>query len=328
MQVVLSRGTVRAPVKTTLAEASHAWLEAARAGLIRTRSGTPYKGSAVRSYEGALKTKVLPRIGHMRLSSISRNTVQDLVDELVAEGLAPSSVRNAILPVRAVFRRAVARDEVSINPTLRLELPADRRRRERVARPAEATALLAALAPNDRAVWATAIYAGLRRGELRGLRWQDVDFEGRLIRVEQAWDRVDGPILPKSRSGVRTVPLPDVLRIELLGLRLLQGRSGSGLVFSATGKRPFDPPTLAARAKRHWAELGLRPICLHECRHTFAALAIDAGINPKALSTYMGHASITITLDRYGHLFAGNEARSARLLDRYLEATARDGQAE
>ena len=63
----------------------------------------------------------------------------------------------------------------------------------------------------------------------------------------------------------------------------------------------------------------LEPITLHECRHTFASLMIAAGVNAKALSTFMGHSSITITLDRYGHLFPGNEAEAAGLLDAFLE---------
>lgn len=68
------------------------------------------------------------------------------------------------------------------------------------------------------------------------------------------------------------------------------------------------------------AEAGLDRITLHECRHTFASLMIAAGVNAKALSTFMGHANISITLDRYGHLIPGTEAEAAELLDAYLAA--------
>ena len=143
----------------------------------------------------------LPELGHLGLSAVDRYRVQDLVDRLVARGLSPSSVRNAVLPLRAIYRRAVARSEVAVNPTLGLSLPAVRGRRERIARPEEAAALIAALAEADRALWATALYGGLRRGELQALRWDDVDLDGGLIRVERSWDRVEGPIEPKSRAG-------------------------------------------------------------------------------------------------------------------------------
>src|SRR5436190_7739633 len=108
----LRRGGLRAPTRTTLRQAAEAWLAAASAGIVRTRSGETYKPSALRSYEQALALKVLPELGHLRLSAISRNTVQDLVDRLVAQGLSPSSVRNTILPLRAIYRRALARSEV------------------------------------------------------------------------------------------------------------------------------------------------------------------------------------------------------------------------
>src|SRR5436190_2701502 len=181
----LARGVVRAPTRTTLHQAADDWLAAARAGIVRTRSGETYKPSALRSYEQALSLKLVPELGHLRLSAITRNTVQDLVDRLVAQGLSASTVRNSILPLRAIYRRAVSRSEVLVNPTLGLVLPAVRGRRERVARPAEARALIEALPERDRALWATALYAGLRRGELRALRWRDVDFKQGVVRVRR-----------------------------------------------------------------------------------------------------------------------------------------------
>ena len=91
-----------------------------------------------------------------------------------------------------------------------------------------------------------------------------------------------------------------------------------------TAKRSTVPPS-TRRAKAAWRRAGLEPITLHEARHTFASLMIAAGVNAKALATYMGHASVTITLDRYGHLMPGNEDEAAALLDAYLarESTAK-----
>jgi integrase len=99
---------------------------------------------------------------------------------------------------------------------------------------------------------------------------------------------------PKSRSGRRTVPVPAALRKHLLEHRLARGR----LFFGRPNGRPFSNQSLSQRAARHWRNAGLEPIGLHECRHTFASLMIAAGVNAKALSTFLGHASVTITLDR------------------------------
>jgi len=111
------------------------------------------------------------------------------------------------------------------------------------------------------------------------------------------------------------VPLSETLRRHLLAHRLCQGRGGEGLVFGSAAGRPFDPPTVSKRAKAAWGRAGLESICLHECRHTYAGYMVAAGVNPKALSSYMGHSSITVTLDRYGHLMPGNEAEAAGLVD-------------
>jgi integrase len=106
--------------------------------------------------------------------------------------------------------------------------------------------------------------------------------------------------------------------VHLLAHRLHQGRGGRGFVFTSTSGRPFDSGGLAARVRKAWANAGLEPIGLHDCRHTYAAFMIAAGINAKALSSYMGHSTITVTLDRYGHLLPGNERQAAGLLDQWL----------
>ena len=319
-QVDLRRGQLNAPSSVRLEQAAEDWLSAARAGVVRTRSGEPFKPSAIRGYEASLRRVLIPELGTQRLSAIRRPRIQTLIDELVASGLAPSTVRNAVLPLSAIYRRAVEREEIAVNPTKGLALPKDRARRDRVAAPRELEALLAVLPDRYRVLWATAIYTGLRRGELQALRWSAVVLDRGILGVEHSWDRVAGLVAPKSRSGQRSVPIPSALRTELLAHRLRQGAGGAGFALSHDPDRPFDPPNALRAAKRIWSAAGLSPLGFHECRHTYASLMIAAGVNAKALSTYMGHSSIQVTLDRYGHLMPGNEREAARQLDRYLEA--------
>jgi integrase len=321
-QVALRRGLLRSPSQTTLAEASQEWLLAAEAGIVRTRGGDPYKPSAIRGYRQALKHRVLPQLGNKRLTAITHVMLQDFADRLYGNGLSPSSLRNTFMPLRAIFRRAHHRGEVAINPTEKLSLPPIRSRRDRIATPTQVGPLLDALQPGERAIYATALYAGLRAGELQALNWDDIDLDHNLIHVHRNWDRRAGYIAPKSRSGTRRVPITATLRRELLEHRLVQGTGGNGFVFPSnrTPHKPFNPSTLRLHTRKAWTTQGVAPIGLHECRHSYATYMIAAGINTKALSTYMGHSSIIITLDRYGHLLPGNENQAANLLETWLKA--------
>ncbi len=312
------RGLRRIPTSRTIRAAAEELIEGLHAGTVRNRSGHLYKPSAISSYEEALRRRIIPTFGTARLSELTRADVQGFVDQLLREGLGPSTVRNLVMPLRVIFRRAVVRGEVPLNPCDKLELPAVRGRRDRIANSAEAARLIRALRPGDRALWAVALYAGLRRGEIASLRWDHLDFKRGVINVDTAYDyksRVHTE--PKSEAGNRRVPIISTLASALRTHRELTGRS-DGLVFGRDGNRPFDPSSTRARAHRDWAAAGIASIELHEARHTFASLMIAAGVAPKALQVYMGHSSIRITFDRYGHLLPGNEAEAAGLLERFI----------
>jgi integrase len=318
--VAVRKMLMRAPTAITLAQAGEAWFLGAREGWIRNRSGDRYKPAAIRAYDAAWRLRVKPALGWMRLSDVTRNDVQDLVDRLVAEGWTASTIVVSIASLRVIYKRALIRGEIAVNPVVGLQMPAVRGRRTRVAEPGECAELLAALPKRDRPIWATAMYAGLRRGELMGLRIEDIDLEHSLIHVRRGWDALEGEITPKSGSE-RTVPINATLR-TVLESHLGELPWSSGFVFGLNARSTFNATPLMKRAVRAWEATNLQRITLHECRHTFASLMIAAGVNAKALSTYMGHATISITLDRYGHLMPGSEHEAARMLDEYLARNA------
>ena len=287
-------------------------------GRVRTRSGDLYKPSAIRSYEAALRDHIVPRLGRTRLGDLQHRDVQWIADDLLAEGRDPSTIKNALMPLRVIFRRAVEDGDLAVNPCTHLRLPAVRGRRERIASPEEAQRLLAALPDPDRAIWATALYAGLRRGELLALAWDDVDLATGVIRVQRAYDDKDRvEVEPKSRAGRRIVPIVGALRDALVEHKAREGRD-RGLIFGSSAGTPFQPSTVWRRARTSWQRAGLEPIGLHEARHTFASVLIAAGVNAKAITTYMGHASIQTTYDLYGKLMPGSESEAAALVDAYL----------
>lgn len=322
----LRKGELSAPSSVLLKDAAGQWVKDAEAGIIRTRSGEPYKPSAIRGYEAALRRYLIPELGHLRLSAITRKRVQEFVDSLARTEMAPATVANSIAPLRVIYRRAVDREEIHVNPTERLRLPRDRRRRERIAEPREVQALLAALDERHRLIWAFAIYTGLRKGELQALKWENIDLQQGVLKVEHSLDPKAGLVSPKSESGRRRVPIPQVLAPELVA-HMARQSGESEFVLTNTKAKPFNSSNVYRVSHRLWGRAGLEPLGFHEARHTYASFMIAAGVNAKALSTYMGHSSITVTIDRYGHLMPGNEKEAAKLLDAFVEKHAVAGAA-
>jgi integrase len=315
-------GRMRAPTTTTVAQAAERLTAGLRDGSIYDRSGRPYKPSTVRSYKRALEQQIVPEVGHKRLSALERRDVHALVETGHAAGAAPSTIQNRLNPLQVLCRRALRDGDLTIDPTDGLELPAIRGGRDRIASPDQAEKLIAALPIGERAFWACAFYAGLRRGELRALRFRDVDFAAKVIRVERGWDDEEGEIDVKSDAGRRTVPLAGPLRSALAAHKLATGRDGEDLVFGREPRLPFIPSTVRSRALKAWKAVKPEPLeslTPHEARHCCASYLIAAGLDAKRLSVYMGHADIRVTYNRYGHLMPGSAEQDAEALGAFLD---------
>jgi integrase len=141
-----------------------------------------------------LRKTILPVFGARKVADITAADVQTFVDRLHASGTDPSTLRNAVMPLRAIYRRACRPGGPAlVNPTTGLQLPAVRGRRDRIASPEEAARLIELLPRQfDRTLWATVFYAGLRLGELLALRWDGVDLARGEIRVTKGYDRWRG----------------------------------------------------------------------------------------------------------------------------------------
>ncbi len=302
----------------TLGAALRELVDGMKAGTVRPKGRDRYKPNTIRSYERALRVHIEPSaVARLKVGEVRRQDLQALADDLFASGLGAGTVSNVLNPIQALYRRAVDRDELAFNPSEGIDLPTGASTRpKRIASAEEAAALLEALEPEDRPVWATAFYAGLRRGELQALRCRDVDLGASLIHVERGWDQDEGAIEPKSRSGRRRVPLLAILRDYLDEHVMRTERLGDDLVFGRSAVDAFVASTIDGRAKRAWG--GESGITLHECRHTFASLLIDAGANAKAVQEFMGHSKIQTTFDIYGHLLPGSHDDVRERMDAYL----------
>ena len=323
---------LRAPSTKTLRQEVDEWLAGARDGSIQNRRKERYKPSVLRLYETTLTLRVLPELGDRRLADVDHADLLLLKEGLLGAGCSASTIRNTFTPLQAVYRRAARNGLVPVNPTLDLELPTAASR-ERAATPAQAAELIDTLGDLG-PLWATAFYAGLRRGELQALRVRNVDLGAGAISVEHSWDRVEGEILPKSKAGIRRVFVLNALRPLLAAL--LEGRAADALVFGSETSS-FDARATERRARRAWnAENERRqkeaekhgtesvPVewfGLHEARHSFSTFMDHAAISETRGDRYMGHSARGVA-GRYRRLLPGQTAEDASRLDDYLTGAA------
>lgn len=327
------------------------FIKGARSGQITTRTRQPYAARSLDIYEANYNRHVEPTYGEREAAGLTAVDWQLLIDALSRSGLKHNTLQVVLTAVRVVYRWACApsRRLLDVNETRGVEMPAkDETRRDRIVPIAEARLLLDALSqPCDVLDFALALYAGLRNKERWGLQWTDllskrtasrrpVANGGRVEGVSSGSDVPGGPFdtdgptsfriisirraITKSNAGVRKLPVIGWLRPILMREWLRQGKPTSGpvLVYPHGGKGENAYKKQAERAEKAWMAHGLNRITPHEGRHTFASYLIASGLNAKAVTVLMGHASVTETFDRYGHLFPGHEDEAAGLLDAYL----------
>jgi integrase len=330
----LRLGRLKAPTRKTLNEEAADWLRRADDGEALTRSGGRYKPSLVRLVESDFRLHISPELGARRLSELTRHDVQQLVDRLRTRGLSGSKVRGVVTSLKIVLRRPLEDDELSTNPAERLRLPAGAGSRKPEATADEVQRLLDALPADLKPLYATAAYSGLRRGELRGLRWEDVDLASGVLHVVRSWDDRRGAIPPKSTAGTREVPVPPLLRDYLAAWKMESGREGQDLVFGTDAARPFSPSNVRNRAMKAWQRADAveadravtegreaRPLVrlgLHELRHVWVSLLHDAGFSLEMIGKFAGHSSAWMT-ERYSHLLPGAAVAAGERFGEYLE---------
>ncbi|MHB1467615.1 MAG: tyrosine-type recombinase/integrase [Solirubrobacteraceae bacterium] len=326
---------LRAPIRITLGETVSIWLAKARAGEILNRSGKKYKPSALRTLEQDFRLRLTPALGPRFMADIERSDLQGLVTTWQTK-LSPSKVHACVNAARVLWRDfdlVTGTDNLLlVDPAKGLRLPAvPTGGKDRIATADEASRLIAALQPGEAVLWATALYSGMRLGELRALRVENLDFDRKRIKVRAGWDAFEGEIDPKTEKGRRETVTIGLLETLLLKHLERTGRAGSDLVFGRSADSPFNPNTVYNRARKAWKAAReqedeeasvpeherIRPIGLHDCRHTAVSHMLDAEISIDKVSKFIGHSSITVTIDRYGHLLPGGEAEAAALLDEY-----------
>ena len=317
-------------VSITVAKAAELWLSHAESeGLER---------STIAQYRAHVIHHIKPLLGSVRLSNLTAPKVQEFADELV-KTRSRVLARKVLSSLKAIVTHAQRSGNVAQNVARAVSIKVSKRARKKVLPPtkAELLAVLACAEGRWLPLIQVAALTGLRASELRGLTWSDVDFSAKVLRVRRradAWGAI-GPL--KSEAGRRDVPLPPSLLNTLKEWKLACPKGELDLVFpngaggieshSNIVNRGFGPVQIRAgivrAAKPEPADVAgvaneesapVRPkYGLHALRHFYASWLIDEGFPPKRVQTLLGHSSIGMTLDIYGHLFPDSDGDLKRL---------------
>jgi integrase len=305
----------------TVADAGELWLKAS-AGLERT---------TLVQYETHLRIHIAPFIGNLKLAQLNLPTVRKFEDQLAENGRSAVMISKIIRSLGALLAEAQERGLIAQNVVRSRRKargkPSERRQRRKlkvgVDIPSldEIRALIAHLTDRRRPMLLTAIFTGLRTSELFGLRWQDIDLKKGVLHVHQRADRYGAIGAPKSAAGQRTIPLSPMVLNTLREWKLKCPQGELGLAFpsldggldhrSSMIERTFYPAQIAAGI----VDAKGRPKYggLHSLRHFYASWCInrkvDGGLELplKVVQARLGHASIQMTADRYGHLFPSGD---------------------
>jgi integrase len=326
------QGTFVAPHKLTLGEWLQTWLWEYKAPRVRP--------ATFAGYEMIVRRHLSPALGHIALQDLRPEHIQRSLNTRLQEGMAPKTIcGHRLLLVNALARAEknglVARDVCRL-----VEPPRYTRKDMRVLTMEQMTTRLLPALTGHRlsAVFLTLFLVGLRRGELLGLRWQDVDMKAQVLHIRQTIVRVKDYAIghtrlvvqePKTASSRRTILLPEACLTALRQHRARQaterlaygpGYTDHGLVFCREDGRPLDQRTLNDHFRKAIAEAGLPPLRLHDARHTFATWLLEQGVSPKVVQTMLGHSSIAMTLDTYSHVSLELEKQAAATLNAALHA--------
>lgn len=299
------------------------------------------KAATYANYETAYRVHWLPFLGDIDIKAITREQLKRFMYEKLNVGLSRNSVKGYIAPLSEMFNHAIEDGHLDRNPCIRIMRTA---REEKGAQQQKVDFLtraeLATLLATCREQFASAYpfvlllaRTGLRIGEAIALQWSDIDFQGRFLTVQRNW--VDGhlttPKSGKSRRVDMSLHLTDTLKALAVERKKETLKKGWGQVpqwvFTNEVGNMMDTENFRHRV---WAKLhlkaGMRRIRIHDLRHTFASLLIQQGESLAYVKEQMGHHSIRVTVDVYGHLVpGGNKAAVDRLDDPVSEDTQPTG---
>jgi integrase len=336
-----NEGSYVDPTRMTLAEYLRHWLAADIDRRVAARTATRHRG--------IVEQNIIPRLGHVPMRKLSAVHVEAFEAELQREGwikqrripkngeqprprgLSPQTVIHVHRTLSQALSHAVRLGVLLRNPAAQVKPPRPDRREIRILGKDEISALLAAAKGTPIYVPVlVAVTTGVRRGELLGMRWSDLDLKAGTLTVNQSVERIKGKVTfkaPKTKTSRRSITLPSATMQALQEHRSAQaadrlmlgvGRDPRGLVFTRADGEPLDADSLTKAFGRLVAATDVTRITLHGLRHTHISHLLMDGVHVKVVSERAGHANVNITLSAYAAYIPSMQADAALRVDAWL----------
>lgn len=326
----LDKGTYFEPSDITFSEYLDYWLE-----------NYAKPNTAVRTFEGysyIINQHLKPTLGNVKLSKLQPSHLQEYYSQKLSNGkldgggLSPQSVKHQHRLISKALKDAVKWQFIIRNVAEAVSPPKTKKLEMQIWDNEQVkTFLEVSKGSSYYSVYVTAINTGMRRGEVLGLRWQDVDFDNNILYVRQSLQEVKkvGLTFKEPKSGKsRSITFTPSLAKELkkiykqqleYKLSLGQGYNDLDLVFAQKNGKPLQPTEMSRNYRKLVDKSGLPYIRFHDLRHTHATLLLQQGVHPKVVSERLGHSTIGITMDTYTHVLPNMQKEVALLLEQLIK---------
>lgn len=319
-----------APDRRSVAEFLNLWLDAVQ---------TQVRASTFRSYEQTVRNYLIPHLGKHPLAKLAPEHVQAMIGALLEQGgangkLSTKTVRYAKTVLGIALEQAVKWGRIPRNVASLVDGPKVERYPIKPLTPEQARKVLLAVRGHRLEVlYRLALSLGLRKGEVLGLHWSDIDFTNETITVRCSVQRLNGKLVladPKTEASIRTLALPAVLVAALKAHQRLQDEERQAmqdvwqehqLMFPSTVGTPMEPRNLSRQFKTVLKAAGLPDtIRFHDLRHSCATFLIVQGVHPRVVMQILGHSQISVTMNTYGHVLEDSQREAAAKIDLVLGA--------
>lgn len=299
----------------TVADAAKAWLDHCE---MRCKTGRRMERTTLRGYSDYVRLHITDAkvgIGDKLIVQLTRRHVNEFRDRLLLNGRSEHLTRRALSVLKLILDHAIDNGQLFTNAAQGVRVIKSSRIDYKAPVPSKETirALIEAADEDFKPHLIVSALTGLRASELRGLRWQDVDFEKGFIHVRQRADAYNQMGEPKSRAGYRDIPAGPMVLNALRRWKLRCPKSDLGLVFPAPRGGVLQHTRTQARFRKLQAKVGVK-LRWHDLRHFAVSLWIEQGFSIKEVMTFAGHSSIQMTMERYGHLFPSPDHQKSMVL--------------